>query len=200
MFGTPLDDDIIQTAGRLAGETRDELIEKGAAIEAIWVFEIPMSLPLDAPLPDAQVKRARAALPRAKLVGEEYEGVDVATATVRARRAGQAIVTRPGDVESRRSCSPPRRRPGAWWRLLGGVADRSRTTLARSPVRDHEGAVPRDPDRPTRGLAHERAPPGAAAPAARAAAGDPWSAKTASTLTPGNAADYEPHQPGTAVD
>ncbi len=93
LFGTPLDDDIIQTAGRLAGETRDELIEKGATIEAIWVFEIPMSLPLDAPLPSAQVKLARAALQRAKEVGEEYEGVDVATATVRARGAGQAIVT-----------------------------------------------------------------------------------------------------------
>ncbi len=92
LFGTPLDDDIIQTAGRLAGDTRDELVEKGATIEAIWVFEIPMSLPLDAPLPSAQVKLARAALQRAKEVGEEYEGVDVATATVRARRAGQAII------------------------------------------------------------------------------------------------------------
>lgn len=51
-----------------------------------------MSLPLDAPLPSAQVKLARAALQRAKEVGEEYEGVDVATATVRARRAGQAII------------------------------------------------------------------------------------------------------------
>ena len=37
-------------------------------------------------------RRARAALARAKAVGEEYEGVEVATATVRARRAGQAIV------------------------------------------------------------------------------------------------------------
>jgi len=92
LFGTPLDDDIIQTAGRLAGETRDELVEKGATIEAIWVFEIPMSLPLDAPLPDAQVKLARAALQRAKEVGEEYEGVEVMTATTRARRAGQEIV------------------------------------------------------------------------------------------------------------
>jgi APA family basic amino acid/polyamine antiporter len=92
IFGTPLDDDIIQTAGRLAGETHDDVQEEGAVIEAIWVFEIPLSLPLDAPLPDAQVQRARDALSRAKKVGEEYEGVEVATATVRARRAGQAIV------------------------------------------------------------------------------------------------------------
>ena len=47
---------------------------------------------MDAPLPDAQVRRAREALARAKLVGEEYEGVEVATAIVRARRAGEAIV------------------------------------------------------------------------------------------------------------
>jgi APA family basic amino acid/polyamine antiporter len=93
VFGNPLDDDIVQTAGRLAGETRDELEEEGATIEAIWVFEIPLSLPLDAPLPDAQIKRARQALARAKQVGEEYEGVEVATAIVRARRVGQAIVS-----------------------------------------------------------------------------------------------------------
>jgi len=53
---------------------------------------VPLSLPLDARLPDAQLKRARAALARAKAVGEEYEGVEVATATVRARRAGEGIV------------------------------------------------------------------------------------------------------------
>jgi APA family basic amino acid/polyamine antiporter len=92
IFGTGLDDDIVQTAGRLAGETRDELNEKGATIEAIWIFEIPMSLPLDAPLPEAQVEHARAALKRARDVGEEYEGVEVATAIVRARRTGQKIV------------------------------------------------------------------------------------------------------------
>ena len=92
IFGTELDDDIVQTAGRLAGDTHDDLEEEGAVIEAIWVFEMPLAVPLDAPLSDAQIRRAREALARAKLVGEEYEGVEVATAIVRARRAGQAIV------------------------------------------------------------------------------------------------------------
>jgi APA family basic amino acid/polyamine antiporter len=93
LFGTPLDDDIIQTAGRLAAAERDDATSGGVAtIEAVWVFEVPLSLPLDARLPDAQLKRARAALARAKAVGEEYEGVEVATATVRARRAGEGIV------------------------------------------------------------------------------------------------------------
>jgi APA family basic amino acid/polyamine antiporter len=92
IFGKSLDDDIVQTAGRLAGEVRDELDEEGATIEAIWVFEVPMSLPIDARLPEPQLRRAQEALRRAKAVGEEYEGVHVQTAMVRARRAGEAIV------------------------------------------------------------------------------------------------------------
>jgi APA family basic amino acid/polyamine antiporter len=93
LTGTPLDDDMIQTAGRLAGEEIDPGLERhGSTIEALWIFEVPMALPIDARLPDAQLERARAALRRAKAVGEEYEGVEVATATVRARRAGTAIV------------------------------------------------------------------------------------------------------------
>jgi APA family basic amino acid/polyamine antiporter len=91
IFGGPLDDDIIQTAGRLAAEDHEG--PGGPVIEAVWVFELPLSLPLDAPLPEAQVERARAALGRAKAVGEEYAGVTVATTVVRARRVGQAIVT-----------------------------------------------------------------------------------------------------------
>jgi APA family basic amino acid/polyamine antiporter len=93
IFGTPLDDDIVQTAGRLAAAEHADAAEgEGATIEAVWVFEVPLSLPLDARLPETQVKRARAALARAKAVGEEYEGVQVATATLRARRAGEGIV------------------------------------------------------------------------------------------------------------
>jgi APA family basic amino acid/polyamine antiporter len=94
LFGTALDDDIVQTAGRLAAEEDADAFEDemGATIEAVWIFEVPMSLPIDAPLPDEQLRHARAALARAKAVGEEYEGVHVATATVRARRVGQAII------------------------------------------------------------------------------------------------------------
>jgi APA family basic amino acid/polyamine antiporter len=90
--GLPLDDDIMQTAGRLAAEENADLGEGGAVIEALWIFEVPMALPLDARVPDDELKRARRALARAKAVGEEYEGVEVATAVVRARRAGEAIV------------------------------------------------------------------------------------------------------------
>jgi APA family basic amino acid/polyamine antiporter len=93
LFGTRLDEDIVQTAALLvAGEPTDEAAIDEATIEAVWIFVIPMSLPLDARLPEAQVKQARQALARAKAVGEEYTGVQVATATVRTRRAGYAIV------------------------------------------------------------------------------------------------------------
>jgi len=93
LFGTELDDDIVQTAALLvSGVPTDEAAIDTSTIEALWLFVIPMSLPLDASLPDAQVKHAREVLARAKAVGEEYTGVEVATAIVRTRRAGYAIV------------------------------------------------------------------------------------------------------------
>ena len=111
VLGTPLDDDIMQTAGRLAAEENEDAGEGGAVIEALWIFEVPMALPLDTRVPDDELKRARAALARAKAVGEEYEGVEVATAVVRARRAGRGDRrTRPSAAAWRRSCSPPRSR------------------------------------------------------------------------------------------
>jgi APA family basic amino acid/polyamine antiporter len=144
LFGGPLDDDIVQTAGRLAAEEDSDSYEEdhGATIEALWVIEVPMSLPIDAALPDAQLRQARKALARAKAVGEEYEGVEVATATVRARRAGHAIVE-----EARRrgvqavvlaAEEPSKIRGGA---LLGGrggpldnfVGDVTKYVVAKAP-------------------------------------------------------------------
>jgi basic amino acid/polyamine antiporter, APA family len=92
VFGQELDDDIIGTAGRLAASESEEE-EGGAVLEALYVFEIPMSLPIDARVPDNRVKEAKRVLARAKEVGEEYEGVEVATAMVRGRSVGQAIVS-----------------------------------------------------------------------------------------------------------
>ena len=90
VFGERLDDDIVGTAGRLAAEQADG--DEGAILEAVWVFQIPMSLPIDARVPEERVVAARRALARAKEVGEEYEDVEVATAMVRGRSVGQAIV------------------------------------------------------------------------------------------------------------
>jgi APA family basic amino acid/polyamine antiporter len=175
--GSPLDDDIVQTAGRLAGESRDDVVEEGAVIEAIWVFEMPLALPLDAPLPEAQIARAREALARAKAVGEEYEGVEVATAMVRARRAGQAIVN-----EARRrgveaivlaAEEPSRVRGGA---LLGGVGplenyvgDVTKYVISKAPCRviltaPPAGAAPPRPSAEPPAAASREAPERVPAP------------------------------------
>ena len=119
ILGTPLDDDIMQTAGRLAAEENADDGEGGAVIEALWIFEVPMALPLDTRVPDAELKRARAALKRAKAVGEEYQGVEVATAVVRARRAGPGdrargqAARRRGGRAGRRGADARGRRPAA---------------------------------------------------------------------------------------
>jgi len=145
ILGTPLDDDIIQTAGRLAADDdRDRATGEGAVIEALWIFEVPLSLPLDARLPDDQLKRARAALARAKSIGEEYGGVDVATATVRARRAGEAIVseaTRRGvELIVLAAEEPSRIRGGARLGGKGGpldnfVGDATKHVVRKAPCR-----------------------------------------------------------------
>jgi APA family basic amino acid/polyamine antiporter len=120
VFGTPLDDDIVGTAGRLAAEEAAEG-EGGSVIEAIYVLEIPMSLPIDARVPDEQIANAKRALRRAKEVGEEYAGVEVAPATARARSIGAGIVeeARRRGVEAivLAAEEPTRVRGGA---LLGG--------------------------------------------------------------------------------
>ena len=143
VFGGRLDDDIVGTAGRLASEEGDPG-EGGTVIEALYVLEVPMSLPLDARVPDDRIAAARRALARAKEVGEEYEGVEVATAVVRARSVGAGIV----DEARRRgvdaivmAAEPPSRvRGGA---LLGGrggsrerfVGEMTRYIVEKAPCR-----------------------------------------------------------------
>ena len=143
VFGLELDDDIVGTAGRLAASGNEEE-EGGAVLEALYVFEIPMSLPIDARVPDERVQEAKRVLARAKEVGEEYAGVEVATAMVRGRSAGQAIVS-----EARRrgveaivlgAEEPSRLRGGA---ILGGrgrardrfVGDTTRYVVEKAPCK-----------------------------------------------------------------
>jgi APA family basic amino acid/polyamine antiporter len=93
LHGGALDDEIVHTAALLvAGEPTDAAAIDSATIEAVWIFQMPMALTLHARLPEEHFKRARAALAHAKELGEEHSGVHVATATVRARSVGQAIV------------------------------------------------------------------------------------------------------------
>jgi basic amino acid/polyamine antiporter, APA family len=95
LHGGEPDDEIVRTAALLvAGRPTDEAQATidTATIEAVWIFQVPMALTLDARLPEEHFRGARAALARAKTLGEEHAGVHVATATVRARSVGQAIV------------------------------------------------------------------------------------------------------------
>jgi basic amino acid/polyamine antiporter, APA family len=152
VFGEELDDDIVGTAGRLAAERADEA-EGGAVLEALYVFEIPMSLPIDARVPEDRLKRAKEVLARAKQVGEEYDRVEVATAMVRGRTAGQAIV-----AEARRrgveaivlaAEEPTRIKGGA---VLGGqgrardrfVGETTRYVVEKSPCKVILTAAPAD--------------------------------------------------------
>ena len=95
IFGSALDDDIVQTAGRLAGETHDDVEEEGAVIEAIWVFEIPLSLPLDA----AAARRSGPARPYRRSPAPRRWARSTRASRWRRRpsarrRAGAAIVAR----------------------------------------------------------------------------------------------------------
>jgi APA family basic amino acid/polyamine antiporter len=161
IFGEEIDDDIVGTAGRLAAEQAEEG-EGGAVIEAIYVVEMPMSLPLDARVPEEKIIAARKALKRAKQVGEEYEGVEVATASVRARTYGQGIVeeARRRGVEAivLAAEEPTRMRGG---RRLGGrggprnrdVGTTTRYVIEKAPCRVILTAPPLGEDRIREGVA-----------------------------------------------
>jgi len=141
--GDPMDVEIVGTAGRLAAEEADET-EGPPMLEVIYPLEIPLSLPLDAALPEERLEAARRALQRARAVGEEYEGVHVQTAVVRTRQAGQAIVqeARRRGVEAivLAAEAPTRTRGG---RVLGGrgsprdrtLGELTRYVLEKAPCR-----------------------------------------------------------------
>jgi APA family basic amino acid/polyamine antiporter len=121
VFGTEDDDDIVSTAGRLAAAA-DEPGELDPAIDVIFVIEVPLTTPLDAPPTPAQLRVAERALERAREVGSEYETVQVGTSMVRARSRGAGIVEearrRGVDVIVMGAEPPTRIRGGA---LLGGI-------------------------------------------------------------------------------
>jgi basic amino acid/polyamine antiporter, APA family len=94
VFGTELDDDIVATAGRLAAAEQEQSGkgEEDARLDVIYVIEVPLTLPLDAPLPPAREAEAQKALERAREVGEEYADVGVSTEVIRARKVGAGIL------------------------------------------------------------------------------------------------------------
>ena len=121
VFGTQLDDDIVSTAGRLADAEVEEG-ERPPRLEVVYVAELPLTVPLDSPLPKDVLTGAEKALERAREVGDEYENVEVTTKVVRARSIGAGIIeeARQKDVEVIvMGGEPPTRiRGGA---VLGGI-------------------------------------------------------------------------------
>jgi basic amino acid/polyamine antiporter, APA family len=121
VFGTQLDDDIVSTAGRLA----DAEVEDGQRpprLEVVYVAELPLTVPLDSPLPPKVKEQADKALERAREVGDEYENVEVKTKLVPARSIGAGIIEEARDkgveVIVMGGEPPTRIRGGA---VLGGI-------------------------------------------------------------------------------
>jgi APA family basic amino acid/polyamine antiporter len=159
VFGTPLDDDIVATAGRLA-DAEAEASQSGhnPRIDVIYVAEVPLTVPIDAPLRTEVQERADAALARADEVGQEYENVEVGTAFVRARSVGAGII---GEARQRGSevivmgAEPPTKvRGGAF---LGGIGAArpeeigkvTEYVMRKAPCRVLLTAPPEDPGAPT---------------------------------------------------
>lgn len=121
VFGTKLDDDIVSTAGRLA----DAEVQEGTLpprLDVIFVAEVPLTVPIDSPLPQAVRERGDRALEWASEIGDEYENVAVGTAFVRARSIGAGIVSearqRDAEVIVMGAEPPSKVRGGA---ILGGI-------------------------------------------------------------------------------
>jgi APA family basic amino acid/polyamine antiporter len=121
VFGTQLDDDIVSTAGRLA----DAEVEKGERpprLDVVYVAELPLTVPLDSPLPTAVEEEGERALERAREVGDEYENVEVSTNLVPARSMGSGIIQeareKGAEVIVMGGEPPTRIRGGA---ILGGI-------------------------------------------------------------------------------
>jgi APA family basic amino acid/polyamine antiporter len=143
VFGTKLDDDLVGTAGRLA-DAADQPGETSPRLEVIYVMDIPLTVPLDAPPSPDRAEAANAALERAKAVGEEYETVEVHLSVIRARSVGAGIIqaAREREVEVIvMGAEPPTRiRGGAIFGGIGGarpaeIGPVTEYVLRRAPCR-----------------------------------------------------------------
>ncbi len=143
VFGTKLDDDIVGTAGRLA-DASEQPGETSPRLEVIYVLDVPLTVPLDAPPPPDRAAAANAALERAKAVGEEYETVEVHLSVIRARSIGAGIIKaareRNVEVIVMGGEPPTRIRGGAMFGGIGGarpaeIGPVTEYVLRRAPCR-----------------------------------------------------------------
>jgi APA family basic amino acid/polyamine antiporter len=78
-----LDASMIQTACKIALRDKSKIL-------AIYIIEVPMTLPVDASLP-VEKEKGEKALDQAEIIAKEY-GVSIETKLIQARSAGKAIV------------------------------------------------------------------------------------------------------------
>ncbi|MFN8159726.1 MAG: amino acid permease [Solirubrobacterales bacterium] len=172
VFGSDLDDDIVGTAGRLAaadveeGEwrrlrrRRPDEERTGAKLTVLYVTRVPLSLPVDANLPERDAEAERV-LERARQVAAEYENVQVAKLSARAREVGPKIVSVALDLGVEAIVlggEPPSKiRGGA---ILGGIGaakppeigQATEYVLKKAPCRVLLTAPPEDAGRAPTGL------------------------------------------------
>jgi nucleotide-binding universal stress UspA family protein len=79
----PIGEEVLATAVRLAEE-------RGSAVEVLHVIRVPLDLPLDADLPEAE-EQAEESLAEVREMAAEH-GVELDARIVRARAFGEAIV------------------------------------------------------------------------------------------------------------
>ena len=139
VFGGELDDDIVGTAGRLAAEEAEEG-EGGAMLEALYVFEMPMSLPIDARVPpdkvDAGARRCRGRRRSARSTRAWRWRPRWCAAARSARRS----CPRPSGAGWRRSCWRPSRPAGSAAAPASAARPRGGPLRRRHhPLRGREG-------------------------------------------------------------
>ena len=121
------------------GESEEALVaaarlaaERGATVAVVHVIEVPLSLPLDANLPEEE-DAAEALLDDAQALVESY-GVRAVTRLLRARKAGRRSSTRHAAATPSSSCSAHRAQ---------AVAGRRAALRRNRRLRPARGAVPR---------------------------------------------------------
>jgi nucleotide-binding universal stress UspA family protein len=89
--GAPDDDAAVQLACLIAKQNK-------AQVYAVYVIEVPRTLPLEADLPDEE-RRAEQALQRAEIVAEDV-GLEIEGELLQARFAGAAVVDEAVDKQA----------------------------------------------------------------------------------------------------
>jgi nucleotide-binding universal stress UspA family protein len=107
-------EEALDVACRLATERR-------ARVAVVAVVEVPLELPLDAEMPEAEAQ-AHELLDYARTVGDSY-GVDVVGRLVRDRRAGRAIVREAEQRNSEIIVMGAPRRKRKQGPIFGGTTD-----------------------------------------------------------------------------